>query len=65
MRQPIGHVLNENMLDVINQQRQDINNLATKHQRTKKCDKPPLDFEIWYFPINLLVENVSLLVSSW
>jgi len=46
MRQPIGHVLNENMLDVINQQRQDINNLATKHQRTKNCDKPPLDFEI-------------------
>jgi len=24
----IGHVLNENMLDVISQQRQDINNLA-------------------------------------
>jgi len=34
------------MLDVISQQRQDINNLATKHHRTKKCDKPQLDFEI-------------------
>jgi len=40
VRQPIGHVLNENMLDVISQQRQDINNLAAKHQQMKKSDKP-------------------------
>jgi len=45
------------MLDVICQQRQNINYFAIKHQQTKKCDKPPLDFEIWYFPINFLVEK--------
>jgi len=50
-------MLNENMLDVICQQRQNINYFAIKHQQTKKCDKPPLDFEIWYFPINFLVEK--------
>jgi len=33
-------------------------NLATKHQQTKERDnKPPLDFEILYFPANFSVEK--------